>query len=392
MKLRINIATTLLILALSPILLFSQKTVVNPIYKLINNKNDSISTSITSVANFINNNFKSEEEKAKAIFYWTTKNIAYDIENQYTFSFNLNKPKTTEKAFYTKKAVCYGYACLFDTLCRLSNLKSQIVIGSVRQTSSDQNLIAHAWNACFINQKWVLFDPTWGAGTINNRTFTGKLNEKYLASTNLSETHHPFDPIWQLSNDPLNQREFFNPKFKKTAPLFSFNYYDSITFFLNQSSTAKLKSVRNRLKNDGIEGDAAYAYYSYLETLIMNIATKDYNNIVASYNYASDMYNEYINFKNKQFTPTKPDSEIKSMITDPEGVIEKCKKELIALPNDYADLNENSKRLLKNITDFEPRIAEEKQFVEKYLQTPPKKRKDLFYKKVYTFWGIPLNK
>ena len=49
---------------------------------------DSLTTSTSGIANYINENFKSEDEKIRAVFYWTASNISYDVPNMYEPKFS----------------------------------------------------------------------------------------------------------------------------------------------------------------------------------------------------------------------------------------------------------------------------------------------------------------
>ena len=44
---------------------------------------DSLTTTTDGIASFINSNFKTESEKIRAVFYWTTTNISYDVPNMF---------------------------------------------------------------------------------------------------------------------------------------------------------------------------------------------------------------------------------------------------------------------------------------------------------------------
>ena len=79
-------------------------------YTLIDSKISKIpvnlSKSTSSIADYINANFKSENDKIRAIFYWTASNISYDIENMFSINFNeTSENKIKNSSFFQ----CYGY-------------------------------------------------------------------------------------------------------------------------------------------------------------------------------------------------------------------------------------------------------------------------------------------
>ena len=108
-------------------------------------------------------------------------------------------------------------------------------------------------------------------------------------------------------------------------------------------------------------------------------------------NNAIDEYNTYIEFKNHQFSPSKPDDEIEKMIPDIEKEMEwyeNISLELSLLENE--DINNSINQNAKNINELKKRLNEEKSFVSLYLSTKKNNRRDLFYKKTYTLFGIPI--
>src|SRR5689334_19230951 len=121
---------------------------VNPyerIDKQMQGKNDSLN-SIPALASYINKTFATEYERARAIFYWITRNISYAPELMYSFTTNESNVRLVHDVFENKTGVCSGYATLFDTLCRLNGISSYVVLGSTRQ-SFLPSVVGHAWNA-----------------------------------------------------------------------------------------------------------------------------------------------------------------------------------------------------------------------------------------------------
>jgi hypothetical protein len=126
--------------------------------------------------------FTSEFEKVRAIYTWITNNIAYSYSEQYIFRatyYDDDELKTKQEAFDTQiakfaitkgKAVCDGYATLFNKLCQLLDIKCKVVTGYSKTLIPDIGkpfVSNHAWNMIEINKKKYLIDATWGAGTYN---------------------------------------------------------------------------------------------------------------------------------------------------------------------------------------------------------------------------------
>jgi transglutaminase/protease-like cytokinesis protein 3 len=172
--------------------------------KLIQKHNAGFTT-LDSLSGFIVRHFRRDEEKARAIFYWITSNISYATDLMYTYQYEPDNSRLAQLSFESRKAVCSGYAALADTLFRMTGMESVIVPGSTRQTFFP-TVIGHAWNAVKCDGQWKLMDVTWGSGYLNGRNFVRRREEKYFLAVpvRLGKTHLPFDPVWQMSVQPLN--------------------------------------------------------------------------------------------------------------------------------------------------------------------------------------------
>lgn len=358
----------------------------------ITKANDSIN-SIGSLVKFIEINFKDEEFKCRAIYKWIANTIEYDLNSMYTINLKVKKDEIVAAAIRDKKAICMGYAYVFDTICKLSGIKSEVIVGSTRQSWFPEPT-GHAWNSVRINEKWYLVDPTWGSGAILNKKFVKKLNDKYFLASGLSlrASHHPIDPIWQLNENVITLENFYNPK----SPLGTYskvvwNYEDSIKVFFQSETIDRLRSTQRRLKNNGTNSNITSDYYVYLENALIVQYNKKLKAGFTFSNNAINWFNDYINFKNNQFTPEIEDEELDQMLPKVENDLNKSEyvfNEIRALGNE--DINEQIDQNLKNHNELKNRVKEEKEFVKLYLVTKKNKRRDLFYKKTYSIFGVPV--
>ena len=106
------------------------------------------------------------KEKAKIIYQWISKNIAYDEEKAKNISKNSKDYNSgAVEAFYTRKGICFDYASLFVAMCRASQVKVSLATGVAYNgiTWGD-----HAWNKAFSSEenKWINVDTTFG--TVDN--------------------------------------------------------------------------------------------------------------------------------------------------------------------------------------------------------------------------------
>ncbi len=159
------------------------------------------------LANFIRRDFKTEEEKVRAVYSWIIQNVAYNPDEYKKFDYRFkNYRERNEKEEKTRKkiisrtlktgvAVCEGYSFLFEKLCNLLEVRNYLVRGDTKSNFSDIGrafATNHLWNIAYINGKPYLFDPTWGAG---------KFSIKFIKDTSyfyyktppeqLIKTHYP---------------------------------------------------------------------------------------------------------------------------------------------------------------------------------------------------------
>ncbi len=237
------------------------------------------SVQVQSLASKITSGIKTDSLKVRAIYEWMTDNIAYDVplfrKIGRKSAEEFVELQQTEQVLASKRAVCMGYAILFKDLCNAVGIKAEFVSGyskTVEPQTNRPNIpeTLHAWNAVKLNQKWYLCDVTWSAGSVdmNEGKFFKERNEAYYLSNSqeFAKKHLPFDPIWQLSNEPLTMREFRLyaelPPNRMNPP--KLNYIDSLKVFETQEpDNQKVNSYRRALQFDrsNDEAKASIGYY-----------------------------------------------------------------------------------------------------------------------------------
>lgn len=111
-----------------------------------------------------------------------------------------------------RKGVCEDYSLLFDAIVRELGFASYVIEGYTKNGDGRANRsLGHTWNAVKVNSRWKLYDPTWGAGYVENeKKFVKSYNQEWydVDSEEMIKTHMPLDPIWQLSNSPMSYESF----------------------------------------------------------------------------------------------------------------------------------------------------------------------------------------
>jgi Transglutaminase-like superfamily len=355
---------------------------------------DSLTKSSQEIAKFIDVNFKNESEKVRAIYIWVASNIEYDIQNMFAINFYEKKEDKISKPLKTRKGICENYAHLFNDICLNVGIKSRVIEGYTKQNGF-ADYIPHAWCAALVDSSWYIFDPTWGSGFISNSKFVKKINNEYFMASPYSiiKSHMPFDMLWQFLNYPITNQEFYEGKVIQNKSKEYFNFIDSIKVFNSLGKIEQLSHTAIRIEKNGIKNSLIYDRLAHIKSEIeyynQNEIVKNYNNAGAFYNEGVNLLNEFINYRNKQFTPQVDDFQLKKMVEEIELKFFDAKEEL----NKIINSDDNTKSLIlslrKSIYDVAENVNEQKQFVALYLSKNKMGRKSIFTK--YTWFGIPLN-
>ena len=376
-------------------LIFGQ---VNPGYALVDAKLAAIpvssTTSIEAIAKYINTNFKTETDKIRAIFYWTASNISYDVPGMYEVNFNETVPEKIAKTLKTKKGVCIHYAVVFDALSQKVGLESYIIEGYTKQNGKISNL-AHAWIAAKIDKKWYVFDPTWGAGYVNSGKFSKKLNNSYfkVAPVAIIASHIPFDYLWQFSNYPITNGEFYEGKIQINKTKKYFDFEKEITSYNAMSEADQLFASAERIEKNGLKNAMILERYEgkkqQLTYLRQNTNIEKLNAIVNEMNEAVVLLNDFIHYRNNKFKPTLSDDEISNMIETPRAKLVKCQNDIYSV-GPVGDKNASNVASIKASIGAALEQAEEHSlFVKNYLSKSKIVRKTMFSK--VSWFGVPLN-
>lgn len=173
----------------------------------------------------IKTDFLDQSDKARATFYWICKNISYDVDfskklevqqiNAFSYKTKLefeqkNKKFNTDLAISTfryRKAVCYGYAALFNEISLRLGIECDIIRGNLKSNPSQIGLqfdTNHGWNAVKINNQWKLVDCTLASGHLSSKTgeFVYDFKDVYFFTDYklFYLNHYPDDIKWLLSN------------------------------------------------------------------------------------------------------------------------------------------------------------------------------------------------
>jgi len=148
--------------------------------------------------------------KVKILHDWICYYIAYDAD---TFFGRERNNQDYISVIKNKKAVCAGYAALFNELCRLASVESIGINGYSKGYGYDEKKgasIDHAWNAVKINDRWYLLDLTWDAGYLEGSAFIRSYTTHYLFldSGLFRYDHLPAENKYQFYAPIMTKEEF----------------------------------------------------------------------------------------------------------------------------------------------------------------------------------------
>ncbi|MBC7641527.1 MAG: hypothetical protein H7174_04195, partial [Flavobacterium sp.] len=286
-----------------------------------------------------------------------------------------------------KKGVCANYAAVFSAIANELNIKTFIVEGYTKQFGKISNL-SHAWCASKIDNKWYVFDPTWGSGYVNNMIYTRKIDNSYFKTNpNISITNHmPFDYLWQFLNYPITNDNFYNNKFQIDKTKIYFDFESEILKHENSSAEQKNLESAVRIEKNGLKNKMISDYLSEKKALV---TFDNLNKISNDYNAAILEFNDYVAFRNKQFKPNISDIDLKKMIQTPRDKFIDCQERLSKVVDVDAQNIQNLKGLKQSLIQILPQVEEQLAFVNEYLSKNNFKRKGMFTK--ITLFGLKLN-
>lgn len=226
---------------------------------------------VEDLANQIEKDFSSDANKSRAAFFWLTKNIRYNLrefynpsKRNYSFRYSSEEEKIEKlqafkddlvvETFKNKIGVCEEYAQSFKKICDLLAIESEVIKGNVRNTADEigqiSNTTNHAWNAVKIDEKWIILDATWAAGSETNGKWIRNFDDYFydIPTHKIFKTHYPEDKIWVIRFGRMSENEFYNqPIYSNTFLRLKANLISPQTGIINLKSSEDIVLKFNNL-------------------------------------------------------------------------------------------------------------------------------------------------
>jgi hypothetical protein len=275
-----------------------------------------------------------------------------------------------------KRGVCENYAAVFTAIALKCGFQSVVVSGYTRPSGSVSNA-GHSWCAVSLNNEWFLCDPTWDVGFSGNRKYF------LISPGEFIQTHMPFDPLWQLLEHPVSDRDFRKGNLFSTKDGPVFNFTDSANAFFQLDSLQQLEASNRRINQGGVDNDRVKNWLAYNRMKIAIVyGEKDmnlYNAAVADLNKANSVFNNFVQYRNNRFMPAKTDAAIKLMLQPIPNLLSSAGEKLRQMGSTVENFQYDAEAINSRIKRLKERLGEQQNFLNRYLATDVSDRAKLFY-------------
>jgi transglutaminase-like putative cysteine protease len=134
--------------------------------------------------------WKSNTEKARAIYNWVRANLNYDV--------NMVGVYDAVRVLKERRGVCEGFAYTFATLCRAMGVPSRVFYGRIIGSPAQGVFwTKHSWAEFWDGSNWEPVDPTLGSfGTLNIHPYVHMSFDVWAISV---RTRH--GEVWPVNTD-----------------------------------------------------------------------------------------------------------------------------------------------------------------------------------------------
>lgn len=332
--------------------------------------------STSSIANYIQANYRTDKEKLRAIYSWITSNIQYNKDSMFFRYWGEDPERKLTSVLKTRKGVCENFASLLAVIATKCGIPAYSVNGYTK-LNGFINWQGHSWCAVNLNNEWFFCDPTWDYGFRTTAHYFLIEPEQFI------ETHMPFDPLWQLLEQPITNREFRQGNYFAKKGKTVFNYKDSVSTYLQSDTLQQMESFSRRLKKAGIENDDLRTWYAYNEMKIFIVRQEQdmnsFNSAVKDLNKSKALFNDFVQYRNNHFQPAKADSEISSQFMKVDSLLSSAYKKMDDIGRHVENFQYDTDGLKKNLDALSARVKEQRDFLKKYFAVSVAEREKLLY-------------
>ncbi len=214
----------------------------NKVFTFSKSSPDALFDSITA---FVNNNFQTQEAKARAYYTWIVLNINYDEDYRGGKAYSLikdirdenNVSMRVENCMISKTGASESIANLFSSFCQSSKINCFTVPGYIKRPDNTISDMIFVWNVLYIDSVWCHVDASMHHGYLNeNYKFVRHPMSDFFChkASDFVISHFPHDPMWQLLEYPHNMSDFVKGRFELQGKLM-YNFKDSLNNYVNKT-------------------------------------------------------------------------------------------------------------------------------------------------------------
>ena len=332
--------------------------------------------SSSSLAGYIQKNFKLPSQQIHAAYRWVTSNIKYDKDSMLYINWSTDADEKIAATLRRKKGVCDNFASVFADLLVRMQIPAHTINGLTLQNGRAAKT-AHSWVAVKEGSKWLLCDPTWDVNYYSSPIFF------LISPREFINTHWPFDPMWQVSSNPISLKDFESGHSADAEQKKFENIDDSIQCFLALNNQQQQEATTRRMKTSEEQPGVLRSWYGYHN---MNLAIiygeQDmnlYNEAVANLNKANHHLNKFLTYRNNFFKPLKPDEEIKEMLEPVKPAIANAFKKIEGMGRVKENFQYDTVEIKQRLKNTEKKLEQQKDFLQRYLGAVSEQRKQAFY-------------
>ena len=279
--------------------------------------------STSEIAAYITSHFDTDSKRVRAIYVWVVANIQYSTDSVHRIILDADRDQLVTVALRRRRGVCENFAAIFVDICQKCGLRAYVIEGYTRQ-GSNVDRAAHAWCTVYTGHRWRLYDPTWDASAAA-RPIPVPMSFFQADPSELIQTHMPFDPMFQLLDHPLTFKEFNDGGSHSGTRASLFDFDDSLEVYGQQRPLSRYLGIMSRMTHNGPANSLITNRLTQLK-LEIEIIHQDsdsvlYNRAVGDYNEAVRQFNDFLAYRNNQFTPPKPPAEVLSAFTKIEELL-----------------------------------------------------------------------
>jgi hypothetical protein len=335
------------------------------------------SYSTKDIAGYINQHFSTATDKLLAAYNWVTNNIEYNTDSMFYRYWGEDPERKLQSVLKTRKGVCENFAALLASIAMQCGIPAYTVNGYTKINGSVK-WQGHSWCAVYLGNEWLLCDPTWDWGNKGSNRFFLIPPEDFI------QTHMPFDPLWQLLEQPLTHKEFRQAYHRNKKGSNIYNYRDSVQAYLASDTLQQMEAFSRRMKQAGIDNDELRTWYAYNEMKIFIVyQEKDmqvFNSAVKDLNAAKSLFNTFVQYRNNKMLSAKSDTVLSRNFEWIDSLLQSARLKADEIGRYRENYQYDTEGLLQNITTLEEKARQQKIFLRKYFTASLTERDKLLYR------------